>query len=104
MAEEERLAVIEKQQDEEEEEEEEEVWTWGAGTDGQLGTGKLQDEHFPIQLYIGGGGASVSLLSCGGAHVIALTTGTKPSLSLYIISGSVCVYACVIAVSQLRCI
>lgn len=75
MAEEERLAVIEKQQDEEEEEEE--VWTWGAGTDGQLGTGKLQDEHFPIQLYIGGGGASVSLLSCGGAHVIALTTGGR---------------------------
>ncbi|XP_058195302.1 ultraviolet-B receptor UVR8 isoform X1 [Rhododendron vialii] len=69
MAEKERLVGIE--------EEEEEVWSWGAGTDGQLGTGKLQDEHLPIQLHIGAVGGPVSLLSCGGAHVIALTTGGR---------------------------
>lgn len=53
-------------------EEEEEVWSWGAGTEGQLGTGKLQDEHLPQLLHIL---PSLSLLSCGGAHVIALTPG-----------------------------
>lgn len=82
MAEKERLVGIEQ------EEEEEEVWSWGAGTDGQLGTGKLQDEHLPIQLHIGaGGGGPVSLLSCGGAHVIALTTGTKPNLLSLSVQG-----------------
>ena len=25
-------------------EEEEEIWSWGAGTDGQLGTTRLEDE------------------------------------------------------------
>lgn len=52
--------------------EEKEVWSWGAGTEGQLGTGKLQDEHIPQRLPIL---SSLSLLSCGGAHVIALTPG-----------------------------
>lgn len=53
-------------------EEKEQVWSWGAGTEGQLGTGKLQDEHIPRLLPIL---SSLSLLSCGGAHVIALTPG-----------------------------
>lgn len=61
---------------EEEEEEELEVWSWGAGTDGQLGTGKLQDELFPQLLTLSGlsSGGSISLLACGGAHVIVLTS------------------------------
>ncbi|XP_024032354.1 ultraviolet-B receptor UVR8-like, partial [Morus notabilis] len=66
---------------EEEEEENQEIWCWGAGTDGQLGTGKLQDEHFPQLLRLpalsSAGPTSFSLLSCGGAHVLALTAGGK---------------------------
>ncbi|CAH8337035.1 unnamed protein product [Eruca vesicaria subsp. sativa] len=57
-------------------EEEEQVWSWGAGTDGQLGTSKLQDEHLP-QLLSLTSLPSVSMLACGGAHVIALTSGGK---------------------------
>ena len=53
---------------------EEEVWSWGAGTDGQLGTSKLQDEHLP-QLLSLTSLPSISMLACGGAHVIALTSG-----------------------------
>lgn len=56
----------------EREEEKEEIWSWGAGTEGQLGTGKLQDEHIPQNLHFL---PSLSHLSCGGAHVIALTHG-----------------------------
>ncbi|KAL8267490.1 hypothetical protein R6Q59_004834 [Mikania micrantha] len=54
--------------------EKQELWSWGAGTEGQLGTGKLQDEHLPQLIHIL---PSLSLLSCGGAHVIALTHGKK---------------------------
>ncbi|KAF8088429.1 hypothetical protein N665_0543s0037 [Sinapis alba] len=56
--------------------EEEQVWSWGAGTDGQLGTAKLQDEYLP-QLLSLTSLASISMLACGGAHVIALTSGGK---------------------------
>ncbi|KAL2346200.1 hypothetical protein Fmac_000200 [Flemingia macrophylla] len=52
------------------------VWSWGAGTDGQLGTTILEDEHFPKLLHqplL----SSVSSLACGGAHVIALTSAGK---------------------------
>ncbi|KAJ0247597.1 hypothetical protein HA466_0160360 [Hirschfeldia incana] len=58
------------------EEEQQQVWSWGAGTDGQLGTAKLQDEHLP-QLLSLTSLPSVSTLACGGAHVIALTSGGK---------------------------
>ncbi|KAL3501323.1 hypothetical protein ACH5RR_035772 [Cinchona calisaya] len=62
------------------EEEEEEVWSWGAGTEGQLGTEKLQDEHQPQllrhHLSLSSFGP-LSSLSCGGAHVIALTPGGR---------------------------
>nr|XP_043606682.1 ultraviolet-B receptor UVR8 [Erigeron canadensis]XP_043606684.1 ultraviolet-B receptor UVR8 [Erigeron canadensis] len=51
-----------------------EIWSWGAGTDGQLGTCKLQDEYIPQSLPIR---HSLTHLSCGGAHVIALTHGKK---------------------------
>ncbi|KAJ8441301.1 hypothetical protein Cgig2_024813 [Carnegiea gigantea] len=58
-----------------------EIWSWGAGTEGQLGTGRLQDEH-PPQFLIGLSNSlssfgSISLLACGGAHVIALTSSGK---------------------------
>ncbi|KAJ0257754.1 hypothetical protein HA466_0085680 [Hirschfeldia incana] len=60
--------------------EEEQVWSWGAGTDGQLGTAKLQDEHLP-QLLSLTSLASISMLACGGAHVIALTSGSGKVLT-----------------------
>ncbi|KAH9609186.1 hypothetical protein KSS87_002412 [Heliosperma pusillum] len=58
-----------------------EIWSWGAGTEGQLGTGKLNDENTPQLLHnliksLSNYG-TVSTLSCGGAHVIALTSGGK---------------------------
>ncbi|KAK9276317.1 hypothetical protein L1049_005848 [Liquidambar formosana] len=63
------------------EEEEEEVWSWGAGTEGQLGTGKLEDEHLPQQLLLAfpslPSAGPISLLACGGAHVIALTASGR---------------------------
>ncbi|KAG7598177.1 Regulator of chromosome condensation RCC1 [Arabidopsis suecica] len=58
------------------EEEEQQVWSWGAGTDGQLGTAKLQDELLP-QLLSLTSLPSISMLACGGAHVIALTSDGK---------------------------
>lgn len=60
---------------EESEEKVERLWSWGAGTDGQLGTGRLQDEQIPQQLSLSL--PSVSSLACGGAHVIALTSDGK---------------------------
>lgn len=60
-------------------EEEQEIWSWGAGTDGQLATGWLQDEHTPKLLRSFSSSIGiVSSLSCGGAHVIAVAPG-KPS-------------------------
>ncbi|KFK44621.1 hypothetical protein AALP_AA1G282600 [Arabis alpina] len=55
---------------------EEQVWSWGAGTDGQLGTTTLQDEYLPKLLSLTSL-PSISMLACGGAHVIALTSGGK---------------------------
>lgn len=70
---------------EEKKESEDRLWSWGAGTDGQLGTGRLQDEHLPRLLSL----PSVSTLACGGAHVIALTSGTYMStLHLFFFSNS----------------
>ncbi|WJX57048.1 HECT-type E3 ubiquitin transferase [Trifolium repens] len=60
-------------QEEKYESEEVRLWSWGAGTDGQLGTGRLQDEQIPQQISL----SSVSSLACGGAHVIALTHDGK---------------------------
>ncbi|PSS28701.1 Ultraviolet-B receptor like [Actinidia chinensis var. chinensis] len=59
------------------EEVEEEIWSWGAGTEGQLGTGKLEDDHLPHRLLRFNSSAPISVLSCGGAHAIALTTGGR---------------------------
>jgi alpha-tubulin suppressor-like RCC1 family protein len=62
-------------QEEQEQEQVQKIWSWGAGTDGQLCTGRLEDEHLPQllhHLHL----PPISLLACGGAHVIALTSGT----------------------------
>ncbi|CAA3024809.1 Hypothetical predicted protein [Olea europaea subsp. europaea] len=56
-----------------EEEREQEIWSWGAGTEGQLGSGRLQDEDTPQLLHSLSSFGPISSLSCGGAHVIALT-------------------------------
>ncbi|KAM1960854.1 hypothetical protein FF2_020885 [Malus domestica] len=59
---------------------EQQIWSWGAGTDGQLGTGRLQDEHLPQLLrlpYLSPAAGSICSLACGGAHVLALTSGGK---------------------------
>ncbi|KAK1362122.1 Ultraviolet-B receptor UVR8 [Heracleum sosnowskyi] len=62
---------------EQEEEKKQEVWSWGAGTDGQLATGRLQDELVPQLLPSSLFQQPISSLSCGGAHVIALLHGGK---------------------------
>ncbi|KAK8480404.1 hypothetical protein V6N13_090347 [Hibiscus sabdariffa] len=66
-------------QREKEEKEEQQLWSWGAGTDGQLGTVRLQDELLPQLLNLPSlsSAGSVSILACGGAHVVALTSGGK---------------------------
>jgi len=62
----------------EEESKQQQIWSWGAGTEGQLGTGKLEDEYLPQLLHLPflSSAESISTLACGGAHVIALTSGT----------------------------
>ncbi|KZV58782.1 hypothetical protein F511_24696 [Dorcoceras hygrometricum] len=65
------------QENEKEKRHEQEIWSWGAGTDGQLATGRLQDEQSPQILCSLSGFAPFASLSCGGAHVIALTPGGR---------------------------
>ncbi|XP_073300379.1 ultraviolet-B receptor UVR8 isoform X1 [Primulina huaijiensis] len=62
---------------EKEKQEEPEIWSWGAGTDGQLATVRLQDEHSPQRLRSLSAFGPFTSLSCGGAHVIALTPGGR---------------------------
>ncbi|KAJ6844641.1 ultraviolet-B receptor UVR8 isoform X2 [Iris pallida] len=50
---------------------EEKVWSFGAGTDGQLGTGTLQDQLLPQPLP--DFPHAVAHIACGGAHAVALT-------------------------------
>lgn len=64
--------------EEEEEQQVVKVWSWGAGTDGQLGTGRLHDELSPQLLNLSSL-SSVSMLACGGAHVLALTSPSSVS-------------------------
>ncbi|KAK9116890.1 hypothetical protein Sjap_015837 [Stephania japonica] len=63
-----------KEREEEKEEESKtsrnEIWCWGAGTDGQLGLANHQDQHLPQPLP---SLPPIAQLSCGGAHVLALT-------------------------------
>lgn len=76
MEETEQQSKMAEKEDEKDHQSEERVWSWGAGTEGQLGTGRLQDEHLP-QLLHQPSPSSISSLACGGAHVIALTSGIK---------------------------
>ncbi|GMI70703.1 SENSITIVE TO ABA 1 [Hibiscus trionum] len=76
-----KRSIIEQQKDNENqrEKQEQQLWSWGAGTDGQLGSVRLQDEHLPQLLNLSSlsSAGSVSMLACGGAHVVALTSGGK---------------------------
>ncbi|GAB2297260.1 hypothetical protein Dimus_031370 [Dionaea muscipula] len=70
-----------------------EIWSWGAGTEGQLGTGTSQDAYTPQLL----SPTSpllllrrISHLSCGGAHVIALTSCNTPIDSLLLTPPGLC--------------
>ncbi|XP_020573022.1 ultraviolet-B receptor UVR8 [Phalaenopsis equestris] len=65
-AEEERL--------DEEDEEEVSLWSWGAGSEGQLATGTLEDQCVPQPLRSISSVHGISQMACGGAHAIALTT------------------------------
>ena len=87
--------MMEQQNDNEEKQQVEEekvqkIWSWGAGTEGQLGTGRLEDEHLPQLLLHHSSLLScsdpISQLACGGAHVIALTSGRYqlPSTSSFL--------------------
>ncbi|KAL0385696.1 UNVERIFIED_CONTAM: putative E3 ubiquitin-protein ligase HERC2 [Sesamum radiatum] len=66
----------------EDDEEQQEIWSWGAGTDGQLATGRLQDEHSPQLLCSLSAFGPIIFLSCGGAHVIALSPGMWKSVDV----------------------
>ncbi|XP_077245339.1 regulator of chromosome condensation (RCC1) family protein [Tasmannia lanceolata] len=60
-----------------EREEEELLWSWGAGSEGQLGRGRVEDEHLPQLVFLPLPHLSISQISCGGAHTIALTSGGR---------------------------
>lgn len=62
---------------EEDDEEQQEIWSWGAGTDGQLATGGFQDEHTPQLLHSLSSFGAITSLSCGGAHAIAVAHGGR---------------------------
>ncbi|KAG9448573.1 hypothetical protein H6P81_008538 [Aristolochia fimbriata] len=57
-----------------EEEKKQTIWSWGAGSDGQLSTGSLDDKLLP-QLLQPFPETPVSHIACGGAHAIALCGG-----------------------------
>lgn len=71
--------IMEEAKRDEEESKQQQIWSWGAGTEGQLGTGKLEDEYLPQLLHLPflSSAESISTLACGGAHVIALTSGGR---------------------------
>ena len=51
------------------------AWSWGAGTDGQLGNGGFYDHHLPQPLLLPTRcRGRVSFVAGGGAHAIALTS------------------------------
>ncbi|KAL3631116.1 hypothetical protein CASFOL_024100 [Castilleja foliolosa] len=64
--------------DENDEDPNHETWSWGAGTDGQLATGMLQDEHNPQLLRsVSFVAPPITSLSCGGGHAIAIISGGR---------------------------
>ena len=52
------------------------IWSWGAGTCGQLGTGVAADSTVPVQAT-----ALVTLqqVSCGGNHIVAVSRAGMPA-------------------------
>ncbi|XP_031488256.1 ultraviolet-B receptor UVR8 isoform X1 [Nymphaea colorata] len=50
------------------------AWSWGAGSEGQLATGRLDDEPVPQFLPSLSSVLPISQIACGGAHAIALTS------------------------------
>ncbi|KAG0463529.1 hypothetical protein HPP92_019598 [Vanilla planifolia] len=56
----------------EEEQVEPTLWSWGAGSDGQLATGTLEDQSLPQPLSFPSV-HPIFRMACGGAHAIALT-------------------------------
>lgn len=48
------------------------VWSWGAGTSGQLGNGDLDDELRPKRVHKLDG-ENLRQLACGGSHAAGLT-------------------------------
>ncbi|KAJ0982847.1 hypothetical protein J5N97_011102 [Dioscorea zingiberensis] len=57
-----------------EQEEEVRLWSWGAGTEGQLSTGMLEDQLLPQCLT---SLPAIAHIACGGAHAVALTGDGK---------------------------
>lgn len=69
-------------------------WSWGAGTDGQLGTGSFKDEYLPQPLRFSTP-LSISRLACGGAHSIALSRNESLSFhSLFLVSSYLLLFSC----------
>lgn len=56
------------------------MWSWGAGTHGQLACGTLVDALVPQRVEALSHAAPIVDLACGGAHAIAVF-GTLPSLA-----------------------
>lgn len=56
-----------------------EVWSWGAGTHGQLACGTLIDALTPQRVEALSDAALIVDIACGGAHGIAVF-GTAPAL------------------------
>ena len=51
----------------------EEVWSWGAGTHGQLACGTLVDALTPQRVdALSGNSQPIVTIACGGAHAIAV--------------------------------
>lgn len=69
----------------------EEVWSWGAGTHGQLACGTLVDALTPQRVdALSGASQPILAIACGGAHAIAVfgelkkftNSSTKPPPAL----------------------
>ncbi|EHA8591833.1 putative ultraviolet-B receptor UVR8 [Cocos nucifera] len=69
------------------------AWSWGAASDGQLGTGTLEDQLLPQPLLnfpplsSSAAGRRIAQIACGGAHSIALTGNDQEILRFKIPSS-----------------
>ncbi|KAL0914675.1 hypothetical protein M5K25_015043 [Dendrobium thyrsiflorum] len=69
--------IEDKEERVDEEEEEIRLWSWGAGSEGQLATGTLEDQSAPQALRSISLVHPISQMACGGAHAIALTSNGR---------------------------